>query len=67
MSSEVQAKCTNSSRDCQAACAPELLLDQVLDRLDVVIGLALERLDRRRVVRAEAIGHLLRQREVGGA
>jgi hypothetical protein len=39
-------------------------LDQVLDGLDVVIGLALECLDRRGVVRAEAVGHLLCQREV---
>ena len=34
----------------------ELLLDQVLDGLDVVIGLALERLDRGGVGRVEAVG-----------
>ena len=62
MSSDVQAKCTNSSRELPGRVRAELLLDEVLDGLDVVVGLALERLDRRRVGRAEVVGDLLRQR-----
>ena len=44
MSSDVQAKCTNSRRERQPACWPSFSLDEVLDRLDVVVGLALDRL-----------------------
>ena len=42
MSSDVQAKCTNSRRERQAGTDVEAGLDEVLDRLHVVIGLALD-------------------------
>ena len=45
MSSDVQAKCTNSRRERHAGTAVETALDEVLDRLHVVIGLALDALD----------------------
>ena len=76
MSSDVQAKCTNSSRlPALHGDAVELLLHEVLDRLDVVIGLRLDRLDARRVVDAELVDDLvqhvldrrLERRELGDA
>ena len=45
MSSDVQAKCTNSRRERHAGTASSRALDEVLDRLHVVIGLALDALD----------------------
>ena len=48
MSSEVQAKCTISSGRSETERA-NLLLEEILERFDVVIGLGLERLDAARV------------------
>ena len=47
MSSDVHAKCTNSRRERQAGTDVEAGLDEVLDRLHVMIGLALDALDLR--------------------
>ena len=49
MSSEVQAKCTNSRRGGPGRVGAEAALEEVLDRLDVVVGLALDRLDLARI------------------
>ena len=53
MSSLVQAKCTNSLAWASAASAPMLFLDEVLHRLDVVVGGGLDRLDPAAVLDAE--------------
>ena len=49
MSSLVQAKWTNSSAGPSSASSVEPFLDQVFDRLDVVVGGALDLLDARGV------------------
>ena len=56
MSSEVQAKCTNSETAFQLGVALELLLDVVLHRLDVVVGGRLDGLDALGGQPVEAVG-----------
>ena len=58
MSSLVQAKCTNSSagRNQDLGIVLQLFLDEVLHRLDVVVGGALDLLDPRRMRGREAVG-----------
>ena len=53
MSSLVQAKCTNSAALASSALLADAFLDEIFDRLDVVIGRALDRLDALGVVLAE--------------
>jgi len=63
MSSEVQAKCTNPATRA-ASDSREALLQPVLDRLDVVVGLGLDRLDLRSVLLGERFDQAL-ERLVG--
>ena len=53
MSSDVHAKWMNSATRATSGDAGEALLQPVLDRLDVVVGRALDRLDARGVVGRE--------------
>ncbi len=70
MSSDVQAKCTNSSSAAVAPAARELLAHEVLDRLDVVVRLTLDRLDAGDAGLVHAPGERLearrRRRRTGG-
>ena len=54
MSSLVQAKCTNSSAGGQGGVFAQPFLEEVLDRLDVVVGGGLDRLDALRVGRSRS-------------
>ena len=65
MSSDVQAKCTNSSSAARRAGRRELLAHEVLDRLDVVVGLALDRLDAGDAGLVHAAGERLEARRHG--
>ena len=56
MSSLVQAKCTNSSAGAELGVVLQAFLDEVFDRLDVVVGGALDLLDARGVGDGEVVG-----------
>ena len=66
MSSDVQPKCTSSSAPASAGTIGEPLLQEVLDRLDVVIDLALDLLDPARVVLVDGVDELRQHAQLFG-